>query len=229
MVAYMVWNTVYKNESCQLNKNVYIKNLWFKHNLASSTCFVAMAEAAHDTGRDDHHSPLVTISQLQHIEFATTGKSWTIPNALIKDDENGQFLQIQAANYGLCNLLATGKVERTPTIKQSPGLLSLIQMRTAMMDSSGAGSNEKIFESEPSNSKKSKRKIVSETECIELDLGTHGTLIVKSAKKASFDLQIAFTAENVSIFLSYMYEMGAKSSAPERRSYQSTGKYAKAK
>ena len=78
-------------------------------------------------------------------------------------------------------------------------------------------------------SKKSKRKIVSETECIELDLGTHGTLIVKSAKKASFDLQIAFTVENVSIFLSYMYEMGAKSSAPERRSYQSTGKYAKAK
>ena len=229
MVAYMVLDTICKYDACQLNKNIHIKNLWFKHNLASSTSFVAMAEESQDPGREDHDSlsPLVTISQLQQIEFATTGKSWIIPNTLPKDDENGQFLQIQAANYGLCNLLVCGKVAKSPTLKQPPALVSLIQMRTAMMDSSGAGSSEQIFESEASQKKKPKRKIASETECLELDLGAYGTLIVKSAKKSTFDLHIAFTIENVSTFLKYMYEMGAQSSTTERRNYQSTGKYAK--
>ena len=95
-----------------------------------------------------------------------------------------------------------------------------------MMESSWAGSSEQIFESEASHKKKPKRKMVSETECLELDLGAYGTLILKSAKKSSIDLHIAFP-ENVSIFLRYMYEMGAQSSTTARRNYQGAGKYAK--
>ena len=224
----MVLNTICKYAACQLNKNVHIKNLWFKHNLASSTSFVAMAEAPQDPGREDHDSSLVTISQLQQIELATTGKSWIIPNTLLKDSDQGhQWLQIQAANYGLCNLLSSTIVTRLPTLKGSKGLVALLEMRTVMMESSWAGSSEQIFESEASHKKEPKREMVSETECLELDLGAYGTLILKSAKKSSFDLHIAFTIENVSVFLRYMYEMGAQSSTTERRNYQSAGKYAK--
>ena len=95
-------NTICKYDACQLNKNVHIKNLWFKRNLASSTSFVAMAEAPQDPGREDLDSSLVTISQLQQIELATTGKSWIIPNTLLKDSDQGhQWLQIQACQLWL--------------------------------------------------------------------------------------------------------------------------------
>lgn len=189
--------------------------------------FVSLAPQ--DLERKAHGSSLVKISQLQQVEFPATGKSWIIPSTLMKDSDHGhQWLQIQAANYALCNLLSSTKVDRLPTLKGSKGLVALLQMRSLQMNSSSmATSSEQLFETEASPKRKPKRKHATETECLHLDLGDSDTLLIKSARKANEDLHRAFTVQNVSIFFHYMYEMGAQSSTIERRTYQSTGKYAK--
>ena len=68
---------------------------------------------------------------------------------------------------------------------------------------------------------------MNDDQMIELDLGKHGPLKVKVAKKPSEDLHIAFTTENVEAFLLYMSEIGADCCIHGRRQYQSSGKYAK--
>ena len=143
---YMVLNTLWKYDPCQLNKYVHMKNLWFKHNPADSISFAAMAEEPQDLEKEANGSSLVNISQLQQVEFSTTGKSWIIPNTLMKDSEHGhQWLQIQAENYGFCNLLSQTKVDRLPTLKGSKGLVALLELRSLQMNSSSrATSNEQL-------------------------------------------------------------------------------------
>lgn len=178
--------------------------------------------------------PLVTIKTLHQIEFSTTGKSWVVAENLLKpmlhleEGEEGQWLQIPAANYALCNLLSATKVGPKPTLKSSTGLVALLDLRAT--SSSSSVCTETFFDTEVSSKKRSKRRRKSyDEEPIHLDLGHHGSLVIKTAKKASEDLHKALTVENVTTFLKYMYDVGAQSASDSvgRRPYQSTGKYAK--
>ena len=142
--------------------------------------------------------------------------------------QEGEWLQIAAANYGLCNLLSVGKIPGHASLKASLGLTSLLEMRSTQCNCTGSESGSAIFESEVLTKKSSKRKKpMNDDQMIELDLGKHGPLKVKVAKKSSEDLHIAFTTENVKAFLLYMSEIGADCCIHGRRQYQSSGKYAK--
>lgn len=189
-----------------------------------------MAEASQASEEQDD-TPLVTLKTLQQIEFAPTGKTWVVQENPLKPmlhEDQGEWLQIQAANYGLCNLLSPTRVGPRPTLKASKGLVALLDLRASQ--STTAAGSEQLFDTEVSSKKRSRRKKMSiEDGSVHLDLGHHGSLVVKSAKKANEDLHIAFTLENVTTFLKYMYDVGAQSASDsiDRRTYQSTGKYAK--
>ena len=157
-------------------------------------------------------------------------KKWVIPEALLKPmlSQEGEWLQIAAANYGLCNLLSVGEIPGHASLKASLGLTSLLEMRSTQCNCTGSESGSAIFESEVLTKKSSKRKKpMNDDQMIESDLGKHGPLKVKVAKKSSEDLHIAFTTENVKAFLLYMSEIGADCCIHGRRQYQSSGKYAK--
>ena len=153
-----------------------------------------------------------------------------IPEALLKPmvGQEGEWLQIAAANYGLCNLLSSGKIPGHASLKASQGLVSLLEMRSTQSNCTGSEGDNTIFESEVPTKKSSKRKMsMNHDQLIELDLGKHGPLKVKAARKATEDLHIAFTTENVKAFLLYMSEIGADCCINDRRQYQPSGKYAK--
>ena len=51
--------------------------------------------------------------------------------------------------------------------------------------------------------------------------------MVKAPSKAREDVKILLTASNLDVFVNFMIGTGAQCTEPERRPYQSTGKYAK--
>ena len=189
-----------------------------------------MAELAPKLGDHQELQEPVTLTTLQVMYYEVTKKKWVIPEGLLKPmvGQEGEWLQIAAANYGLCNLLSDGKIPGHASLKASEGLTSLLEMRSTQCNCTGSESSNAIFESEVPTKKASKRKkSMDDDQIIELDLGKHGPLKVKAARKSSEDLHIAFTTENVKAFLLYMSEIGADCCMDGRRQYQSSGKYAK--
>ena len=189
-----------------------------------------MAELEPEQHHHQESQELVTVTQVQVIYFELTKKKWVVPEALLKPivGQEGEWLQVAAANYGLCNLLSTAKIPGHSSLKASQGLVSLLEMRSTKASCTGSESGNTIFDSEVSTRKSSKRKkSFDDDKMIELDLGKHGPLKVKAARKSSEDLHIAFSTENVKAFLLYMHEIGAEVQTNGRRQYHPSGKYAK--
>ena len=59
-------------------------------------------------------------------------------------DQGHQWLQIQATNYGLCNLLSSTRVTSLPTLKGSKGLVALLDMRSLQMNLSCRNQDEAV-------------------------------------------------------------------------------------
>ena len=75
---------------------------------------------------------------------------------------------------------------------------------------------------------KTKKTKVALPSQFEVDLEPYGNLVVKAPSNAREDIKILFTAPNLDVFVKFMIGTGAECTQPERRSFQSTGKYAKA-
>ena len=187
-----------------------------------------MDELDPEQGAPQESQDLVTVTQVQVIYFDLTKKKWVVPESLLKPivGQEGEWLQIAAANYGLRNLLSTTKTPGHASLKASQGLSSLLQMRSKA-SCIGSESGNTIFESSFYKEVIKKKKSTDDDQMIELDLGKHGPLKVKAARKSSDDLHIYFSTENVKTFLLYMHDTGAQVETNARRQYQPSGRYAK--
>ena len=125
-------------------------------------------------------------------------------------DQEGEWLQIAAANYGLSNLLSAGMIPIHASLIASQGLSSLLEMRSSKCKCTGSENGNTVFDSEVPTKKASKRKkSMNDDRVIELDLGKRGPLKAKVARKSSEDIAIAFATANVKAFMLYMSEIGA--------------------
>lgn len=164
-----------------------------------------------------------------YVAFSATGKKWLVPDSLIKTDDDHTWLQIATANYGLCNLLSKGSVGKQPTLKGSKGLGALLEMRANNVPSQLQGNDLFEEDAEPSKPVKRRKKASNSDEphSITLNLPDFGPLVVKTSKKRTEDLHIAYTAENVGVFCKWMLAMGIEGDSEKRRAYTQSGKYAK--
>jgi len=142
---------------------------------------------------------------VQHcISVASTGKSWKIPANFIKETDGGKlWLQVRASCFGLCNVVTSEKLDpkARPSHKDSKGLQSLINMRFGPDDS------------------------------VVLPVGDEGASVTcKACSKANDDLHLLYSEANMSVFFSYLQEVGISISAAgegSKRSYSKTGQYSK--
>ena len=167
--------------------------------------------------------PDVTVGQQHFVYLKATNKKWLIQDCYVKEMESGdgKWLQLSSACYGLCNLLCHGQIGRQPTLKGSPGLVQLLEKRTAALDALAQPT--KLFEDAAKPAKKRKVQCIDP---IMLDLEEYGTLVVQPASKKTQDLHIAFTADNVRAFCQWMLAKGSEgASGSARRPYKASGKY----
>lgn len=154
------------------------------------------------------------------IQLAITSKSWAIPEYMMEEDDGKKWLQISAAAYGLCNLLNTCHVGKNPSLKDSEGLVTLLAKRKKALDPSDVCDQE----GEEVLSRKRKRSSSTSATFLELDLENHGKLVIKTPSRATEDLKIEYTTENVSVFCSYMLDVGCECTEPSRRKYKAAKK-----
>ena len=159
---------------------------------------------------------------VQHcISVASTGKSWKIPANFIKETDGGKlWLQVRASCFGLCNVVTSEKLDpkARPSLKDSKGLQSLINMR-----------NEKVLQAGSSVGKKA--DTFGPDDSVVLPVGDEGASVTcKACSKANDDLHLLYSEANMSVFFSYLQEVGISISAAgegSKRSYSKTGQYSK--
>ena len=161
-----------------------------------------------------------------YIEVEETGKKWAVPDSLLQEGDSGiKWLQVSASTYGLCNILNRGSVGRVPSLKNAPGYLQLqTKVASTIHHLQTPSTDTDLFDGQ-GKTKKTKVALPSQ---FEVDLEPYGNLVVKAPSNAREDIKILFTAPNLDVFVKFMIGTGAECTQPERRSYQSTGKYAKA-
>ena len=156
--------------------------------------------------------PLVDVELATlHVVYCNS-KKWTIQSQYLEDG----WLQISASCYGLCNILNEGNVGKTPSLKGSKGLQSLLQKRHDHMASQEADGGD------GGDALSRKRKKPSPS-CLppsfELNLGEHGALVIKRPVRATEDIKVLFNEENMKVFCNYMISEGCECVEPERRKY----------
>lgn len=142
-------------------------------------------------------------------------KKWVVPENYIDDD----WLQLPAACYGLCNLLNSGSVGKTPSLKQSKGLQELVKKRNEAIERSCAPSTSQDDDESILKRKRKKPSMAALPSSVDLDLGDHGTLTIKMPSNKREDLKIKFDVDNIKAFCSFMIEQGCECVGPERRKY----------
>jgi len=174
---------------------------------------------------------------VQHcISVASTGKSWKIPSYFIKETDGGnKWLQVRVSCFGLCNVMTAEKLDpkARPSLKDSRGLQSLINMRNQKVFQAGS-SVDPLFGTEQPEKKRKKAKKAETFEPddpVVLPVGDEGASITcKACSKANDDLHLLYTEENMNVFFSYLQEVGVSISAAgegSKRSYSKTGQYSK--
>ncbi len=174
---------------------------------------------------------------VQHcISVASTGKSWKISPNFIKETDGGKlWLQVRAACFGICNVVTSDKLDPKdrPSLKDSKGLQSLINMRNEKVFQAGS-SVDPLFGNEPAEKKRKKTKKTDTFEpddSVVLHLGDEGASITcKACSKANDDLHLLYTEANMNVFFSYLKEVGISITAAgegSKRSYSKTGQYSK--
>ena len=173
----------------------------------------------------------IVLGQQYFLEVEDTGKKWNVPDSLLHDShtEGGdvpgtKWLQISATNYGLCNILNKGSVGRIPSLKNAPGYIQLqSKVESTIQLSQTPSTDSDLFDGQGRN----KKAKVALPKQFEVDLEQYGSLVVKAPSNAREDVKNLFTASNLDVFVEFMIGTGAQCTQPERKPYQSTGKYAK--
>ena len=174
----------------------------------------------------------VTLYHNYVIKWDDTSRSWTVPQAFFRVVHEFTFLQIRATCYGLCRLLGYTGGEKNCSMKSSPGLVSLLELRNKHL----AGSSDGLFDNLPAKKRKrtpapaavvpgGEEVPISEAFCF-LDLGDLGTLKVLKPKKINEDLWVQLEPEALQVFFSYLQAKGI-SFENSSRSYKRSGKYCK--
>ena len=160
------------------------------------------------------------------LKWKRLGRQWAVPDSLLQEGDSGiKWLQVSASTYGLCNILNRGSVGRVPSLKNAPGYLQLqTKVASTIHHLQTPSTDTDLFDGQ-GKTKKTKVALPSQ---FEVDLEPYGNLVVKAPSNAREDINILFTAPNLDVFVKFMIGTGAECTQPERRSYQSTGKYAKA-
>eukprot|EP00435_Cladocopium_sp_Y103_P019630 s531_g4.t1 len=170
------------------------------------------------------------------ITMDTTKKSWKIPSNLMKTDDHGtQWLQMRASCFGLCNVMVKDKLDpkSRPTLRDSMGYKNLVEKRNEKVFGTGSSGDALFGDSVPDGPPKKKLKAkekVPADDSLSIQLDDQGSVLqMKSCSKASDDLVIAYTSENVNLFFHYMKQAGVKmtTEGDGKRSYKKTGKYSK--
>ena len=232
-VAFHVWNShCHEDTHSMFHFELIFMVFMFKHmklqganpSVEKVLLIISIAMSAEKHGT-------IALGQQYFIEVEATGKKWTVPASLLHESHTEgegvsetKWLQTSATTYGLCNILNKGSVGRIPSLKNAPGYIELqARVESTIQALQTPSIDSDLFDGQGKN-KKAKIALPNQ---FEVDLGEYGNLVVKAPSKAREDVKILLTASNLDVFVNFMIGTGAQCTEPERRPYQSTGKYAK--
>ena len=171
----------------------------------------------------------VTLKRSYSVHFEDTGRTWNLPESLMKPHNGQCWLQMRVSNYGLCKLLGCSVSSKNVSIKNSPGLKDLMHQRNVLcglekeVDGIFGGGDQAA-----TKERKRTPAVVDFNSHLSLNVGDLGHLKVWPARKKTDDLQVALEEDELQKFFTFL-KSKTLSFAGSSRSYKRSGHFKKDK